>query len=338
MRILVIGCGSIGYRHMRLLQQMGIDVGGYDSNPNIRKQLTQNGMTVYANMDDAWDYDPDGVIIATPNHMHVESVEECLLQFKQRGYHTIKALLIEKPLARDVAAAQDLQRALDLDRYLEGLGQVPALVGYCLRFHSGLRRIKTLLENNTIGKVRHAFIHFGSYLPGWRPGTDYRQNYAALREQGGGILLDASHELDYALWLFGRPISVSCTMQNSGALEIETEDIADLIVTFESGAQANIHLDYLRQDYGRGCTIIGDDDTLELNVGPNSWGIAQKQANIYDGQASDRDDMYRAELVHFLQCINGDATPLVTIDDGEAVLRLVEAAKQSAAQGRVIML
>lgn len=333
MRILVVGCGSIGRRHIRLLREMGVDVRGFDINPDARKQMAQNGTTIYDNMADAWDYDPDGVIIATPNHVHVASVEESLLHCKQRGNRTMRAILIEKPLACDVAAATALRQALDMN----GCIQVAALVGYCLRFHPGLVRIKKLLEQGAIGTVRHSSIHLGSYLPGWRPGTDYRQNYAATHTQGGGVLLDASHELDYAQWLFGRPATVSCTMRNSRALEIETEDIADLIVGYASGVQANIHLDYLSHQYRRGCAIVGDKGTLEWYWKPPLTEIKFKGEYVMSCDVSP-DDMYRAELRHFLECIKGNEKPLVTAQDGLEVLRLVEAAKQSAKEGRVVSL
>jgi len=270
----------------------------------------------------------DGAIIATPNHLHYDAAREAIVDGR------MSAVMIEKPLAHDLNDAEHILLHADTE-------EVPLLVGYCLRFHPGLRRTKGIIDSGAIGTVRHASIHFGSYLPDWRPGIDYRTNYAASRKTGGGILMDASHELDYACWLFGQPVSVSCTMQNSGALQIETEDIADLVVRFESGVQASIHLDYLDQEAQRGCRIVGDTGSIDWNF--NAWVVkvskkAGKHTYEHQGQAQPfhPDDMYRAELRHFLACIRGEEKPLVTGEDGLRAVQIVEAARKASDTGRVV--
>lgn len=330
LKILVVGCGSIGRRHIRLLKEMGVDVGAYDVDKNTRndvmKDLTMNvyqgDIAVIASL--GW----DGAIIATPNHLHREPAEECL----QAGL----GVMIEKPMCHTAEEAG----ALELLHHV--YTQQPLLIGYCLRFHPGLRRAKELIDSGTIGKVRHASIHFGSYLPDWRPGTDYRTNYAASRETGGGILMDASHELDYACWLLGRPASVSCTMQNSGALQIETEDIADLVVRFESGVQASIHLDYLSREPRRECVIVCDKGTVtwDFRTGLRLYTGAPQVTPFGEWlgprEFVDPDDMYRAELSHFLACVRGEEKPLVTGEDGVRAVRIVESARKSSNTGRVV--
>lgn len=346
LKILVIGCGSIGRRHIRLLKEMGVRVAGIDT---VREQSLQVsvefGIVTYTDPDaskaiqyalthcyddDGEDSRWDGAIIATPNHLHADP--------------TIAALaagcgvLVEKPIATIPEAAHCMIAASEVNLESVKPEPKPLLVGYCLRYHPGLRRLKKLLDQGAIGTVRHASIHFGSYLPDWRPGFDYRQGYAARRETGGGILMDASHELDYACWLFGEPISVMAQVQNTGALEIETEDVADLVVRFESGVQANIHLDYLDEIYNRGIRIIGDNGTITWDFTEN---IVHHYSIHFNGHTQYRescvpDDLYRAELQHFLSCIRGEEQPLVTGADGIRALRLVEAARRSSEEGRVV--
>lgn len=314
LRILVIGCGSIGRRHIRLLQEMGVEVRGFDTNLEAcHRVMDELGILPYrGELDEVLKANFNGAIIATPNHLHREPAVTCI----RAGI----SVLVEKPIAHSIGDA--LWIANTARDYGEDW-RVKLLVGYSLRFHPVLHRIKEQIDSGAIGTVRHARLWFGSYLPSWRPGADYRTNYAASPETGGGILMDASHELDYACWLLGDPVEVSCTMQNSGALDIATEDIADVTLRFASGAQANIHLDYLNQQYDRGCVIVGDKGTL-------MWR--------FDAAEVSPDDMYRAELSHFLAALRGEEQPLVTAADGLRAVALVEAAKQAAQEGKVVRL
>lgn len=338
-RILVIGCGSIGRRHIRLLREMGVEVAGVDPDTTIDwvkepYAVTQHTNLSYALLRGPW----DGVIVATPPHLHCLPATQAL----KSGL----AVLLEKPLAATQEdAAVILATALVNVR--------PVFVGYNLRFHPGLRRVKELLESGAVGTPRCARIHFGSYLPDWRMGADYRQGYAAHRSTGGGVILDASHELDYACWLFGEPVAVSCVATNTGALEIETEDVADIVVTFASGMQAAIHLDYLNRRRERGCEIVGDAGSIVWNFDP----AITEQYNVSGGYAKHKevveiesrtkwapyclwepDDMYRAELRHFLACLRGEEQPLCTGEDGLRALRLALAARESAETGKAVRL
>ena len=128
---------------------------------------------------------------------------------------------------------------------------------------------------------------------------------------------------------------------NSGALVIETEDVADLLVTFESGAVANIHLDYLGRKPRRGCMVLGDKGALTWDINDH-WAHEPLDPVKYPGgwalREFDRDEMYRNELAHFLNVIEGRESPVCTISDGLMTLKVVEGAKESAQSGRMVVL
>ncbi len=324
MRILVVGCGSIGRRHIRLLREMGVSVAAHDTawqSPAQARAICADLGAAYE--EELWPVAAegliDGAIISTPPCSHIVAAQDVLNDGRL-------PLLIEKPLATHLDEAQQLLEYADSR-------SLPLLTGYSLRFHPGLRRLKQLLDDGAIGKPLHASIHCGSYLPDWRPGTDYRRGYAAKRETGGGVLLDCSHEIDLANWLFGAPTAVSCMTQHSGALEIDTEDAANLIVRYESGVHVNIHLDYLDRQYHRGCRIVGDAGTLE-------YAFPMDKPTPDDGEPHpiDNDDMYRAELANFLAVIRGEQQPVCTGEDGLRALKVALAAHESAESGRVVYL
>ena len=99
-----------------------------------------------------------------------------------------------------------------------------------------MRRLRELARAGAIGRVVSARLEFGSWLPDWRPSQDYRDGYAVRRASGGGIVLDAIHELDYARWLVGDVHSVACFADRLSSLELETEDVAAVLLRFAGGA------------------------------------------------------------------------------------------------------
>lgn len=113
-----------------------------------------------------------------------------------------------------------------------------------------------------IGKPLICRIHFSHWLPNMRPGTDYRNTYAAGKE-GGGIILDDVHDIDLALWLSGPAVKTNGFSHQSGLLELACEDVAQIVVTHETGCLSSIHMDFLRKDKSRGIEIIGEKGTLE---------------------------------------------------------------------------
>src|SRR5439155_21849771 len=137
----------------------------------------------------------------------------------------------------------------------------------------------------------------------------------AQRAMGGGIILDAIHELDYVRWLFGDPREVFCYADKVSTLEIDTEDTADLLLRFDYGLIANVHLDYLQPTYRRGCELLGRDGLI-------TWDYASQTGRVYgkdDGRPAvleepinaDRNDIYVEELGHVVACVERRPAPML---------------------------
>lgn len=322
MRFLVLGTGSIGQRHCRTLAALGQDVTAWDLDESrLCEVTTAAGVARATSLEAALAASPDAVLICTPPASHPELARRAL----EAGAH----LFVEKPIAdtsREIPAL--IQQAERRRRLL--------VVGFNLRFLPSLRRVKALLDEKRVGRVWAARAEFGSYLPDWRPGRDYRDNYAVDAGLGGGILLDAIHEFDYLGWLFGEASEVFCVADHVSDLAGDTEDLAESTVRYESGALAQVHLDYLQRSYRRNLQIIGEAGTIVwdypthcVTVYPSSG--APESESVNDG---DPGEMYREELRHFLRCIDGHESPLVDGHEALRSLRVVEAAKRSAAEGR----
>jgi predicted dehydrogenase len=327
MKALVVGGGSIGSRHLRNMKKLGIGQLGLVEPDAARGHAVaaETPVTVFSSLAEALDWAPDFAVVATPTHLHAAQT----LQIVRGGV----SVFVEKPLSHTAAGLAEI--AEEVRRR-----NLTSLVGCNMRFHPGPAKVKQLLDEQRLGKVLFAKIHAGSYLPDWRPGTDYRQNYAARAETGGGCILDCIHEIDLARWYLGGMKSVFCWAGHLSSLEIETEDVALLVCRHESGAMSEIHLDYVQRTYERGCQIVGA-------LGSIFWDFNGKEVRWYDAdskqwtnyaqpEAWETNQMYVDEMKHFLECLEQKRPTALPIPEAVALMQVVFAAKDSAAQGKMI--
>lgn len=323
MRCLVVGTGSIGQRHCRNLLALGHEVLAWDVDPaRLSDRAAIGRVTTVSSLEKGFRAGIDCALICTPPASHLE--------LALAAVHVGLDVFIEKPIAH---ASHGVQELLDEARRRERV----VMVGFNLRFLPGLGRVKELLDEKRVGEVLSVRAEFGSYLPDWRPGRDYRDNYAVHAALGGGILLDAIHELDYLGWLFGDAAEVSCTAEHRSRLAGDTEDVAEVTVRFDSGVLAQVHLDYLQRVYRRNLQVIGDGGVI-------LWDYVTHSVSVHgaDGQAvreeqpaeANPNQMYRAELEHFIACVAERRAPLIDGVGALRSLRIVEAAKRSTRERR----
>ena len=188
-----------------------------------------------------------------------------------------------------------------------------------MRFHPGPARVKQLIDDGQLGKILFARIHTGSYLPEWRPGSDYRSNYAAKTATGGGCLLDCIHEIDLARWYLGEIASVFCCVGHLSSLEIETEDVASLICRHANGAISEIHLDYVQRTYERGCQIVGEQGSAfwDFNGKEVRWfnALSKEWKTYLQPETWEINQMYLDEMRHFLDCVSSHRETMLPIPD-----------------------
>jgi predicted dehydrogenase len=200
------------------------------------------------------------------------------------------------------------------------------MAGFNLRFEPGLAYIRQRLDP---ASVAFAQVEFGSYLPGWRPGTDYTKGYSSNRSMGGGIILDDVHEIDYACWLFGYPESVLSTAGTFGNLTIDVEDTADLQLHYPDKI-VTIHSDYLQRRYTRRCKIcFRDGYSTEWVFGDHVTEFTERGEDTFSYR--DRfstNDMYLEEMRHFLACVDSGTTPESSLAHAARILDIALAAKR----------
>ncbi len=326
-RFLIIGCGSIGKRHLGNLLAAGVgEVTAFDVRADRALEVrSQFGVEVFTDLDSALKRRPHVALITAPTSLHVPLAE----QSAEHGCH----LLIEKPLSH---SRDGVDRLLDLVRRKD----LATLVGCNLRFHPGLVAVKRLLEQGVVGRVVAARVEVGQYLPDWHPHEDYRQGYSARSDLGGGIILDAIHEIDYVRWLLGPVRSVACFADQLSHLEIQTEDTAALVLRFAEGTIGEVHLDYVQRAYSRTCHVIGDEGTVRWDYCAGEVRVYRAASKAWETVANpggwQPNQMYVDELAHFVRCLDREERPTLDIFDAARVLDVALAAKESSMTGRVI--
>jgi predicted dehydrogenase len=322
-RALVVGFGAIGRRHLRNLRAMepsaSITVLRRPGSPAAAAGADR----VVHDLGEALDGRPEIAVVASPAPTHVPIARA----LAERGVHT----LVEKPLSHTVNGVADL---------IEQVGRTSLvfMVGYCLRFHEPLRALQSAIADGRIGRLLFLEASVGQYLPDWRPGVDHRQTASARRETGGGVLLELSHELDYARWLGGELEEVSAQAARMGDLDLDVEDWAAVTLRFASGARGCVHLDMLDRAARRGCRVMGTTGTVVWEA-PQTVRLFEAASGRWtDLPLASPADMYEAELRHFLACVREGRPPEVTLEDGQRALALALAAGRSAREGRTVRL
>jgi len=325
--VLVTGAGSIGRRHMANLRKLGVQkLAAADPDASrLRPVVEELGVESFPDLEAALAaFNPNVVFVCTPPVFHVQNALQALQHDAD--------VFIEKPLAHSVDGVSELKTEAGRR------GRV-VYVGYNLRFHPAIQRLKSLVEDGVVGRIQWARAEVGQYLPDWRPWQDYRQSYTARRELGGGIILDASHEIDYLLWLLGPPRELTSMAGRVSGLEVDVEDCATILMRLRSGAQADVHMDFVQRSPSRSCVLAGDLGTLQWDSTENEVRVARPGCDVermtYGYEVN---QMYLAEVECFFSCVQTRQASNTSLVEAEMTLKVALAALISAAERRWVSL
>lgn len=297
LHFLVIGQGSIGQRHSRLLAENGavdcVSAEAPDAYRSIREAL---GAHVYSH-----------AVIANPTSRHYNSVEELA------GAGFSGHLLVEKPLCANLAQAARIQARSDIF--------ASVVVGYNLRFSPALIGLRAAMVGSTVIEAR---LSVGQSLLDWRPGSDYRMSSSARILSGGGVLRDLSHELDLALLLFGPWKRVVALGGNYDRLGIETDEAWSIILEMQNGPVVSISMNYFDRPPQRSITLTTTRDTLAADL---IAGTVSRNGGLETFPAA-RDETYKALHHDFIN----RREMACSLSDGIEVVRLIHAIERSVGE------
>lgn len=296
MKVLLIGYGSIGKRHHEVLLSLenitSIDI--------VSKQVLKNQNSFFM-MEDIKDLNIyDYFIIASETVKHYEQLKYICSKVNN------KKILVEKPLYDKT--------------YKDFTCKNKIFIAYNLRFHPILQKLKVLLENE---KVYYANIIAGQYLPTWRPEQDYTKSYSADLTQGGGVLRDLSHELDYIHWLFGEISIIKAINSKISDLEINSDDIFTALCKNKTGTLINLSLDYISKVPFRNILIHTQEKTITANLVLNTLEIYNRQGEKSIIELPHIDRNYTYMNMHNA-IINNKTSSVTSFSEGRSIVNHIE--------------
>ncbi|MBI5034757.1 MAG: Gfo/Idh/MocA family oxidoreductase [Chloroflexi bacterium] len=292
--VLIVGCGSIGKRHARVLTQLGVsDLRACDPIAEQREALKAQGanVKVYESIEAGLRDKPDAVFICTPPWMHVPQAMQAI----SAGAHVFS----EKPLSDSLDGVAELE-ALARDENKK------VMVGLCFRYHAGLVKAKRFVDEGRVGRVVSVRALMGEHLPDVRP--DYRTLFSAQKTGA----FDLMHDIDLAIWFAKQAVkrthSVFGTFSDIG---ITAPDVVELLMEFEDRCVATVHLDFFQRPRRRQIEIIGTQGVVMVEFAKwegctVSLFESAKGEWVSEEMITERDDMFRAEDREFLQAIGED--------------------------------
>lgn len=343
MKILIVGLGSIGQRHLRNIHTL-LGNKSQISAYRTRKESTvlTDSMSIEegARLDKKYEYSsfdtlkdaladsPEIVFICNPTSLHMPVA----LAAAEQGCH----LFIEKPLSHNLKGIKSLISLVEEKNLV-------AYVGFQLRFHPCFHQLKKSLIVKNIGGILSVHLESGEYLPGWHKWEDYRQTYAARKNLGGGVILTQMHEIDYALALFGLPESVYALGGHFSSLDLDVEDVVDVLMEFpykERKLPAFFHLDYLQRPPTRKCRVIGEKGTITMDLISRNVLLRDNNGNEerFEYKGFQRNQLYLDEMKHFFACIRGEEKPLNDIHTAFKGMKVAMAVKESMEKRKKVIL
>lgn len=327
MKIVVLGNGSIGRRHLRglnaLSDELGIDqLGAFDPNPERVAQAFSEVPAIqsFVSMEAAVN-DADVVFFCMPTSLHMPCYDEV------KNYGNFNAFF-EKPLSHTIAGCEDMLE--EQMRRNKGVA-----VGYMLHYHPVLTRVKEILQSGSLGRILSVRAEAGFYLPNWHPWESYKDFYMSRKSGGGGALLDISHEINYLQWLFGEISDVQGVVATTSDLELTSDDLAVAICRFRNGLVGQIQLDLLQFEESRHCKIIGTKGVLEFDLIANqikrnsvddySWGVEKVAVNF--------DEIYLTEYRNVIQYFRNREGYVVSGEDAFDTMQVIEGIRRSNSYG-----
>lgn len=287
MKVCFIGLGSIGTRHCENLaaicaeENIELTIHALRSTQKpLKESLRQLDICLLRSVEEM-DKGYDAIFITNPTSLHYQT----LAQIGDRS----RCFFIEKPVFEQ--PDEDIS-ALPLPR------DAICYVAAPLRYTRVLQEAKRYVDSHRIFCARAIS---SSYLPDWRPGTDYRNTYSAHKEMGGGVSIDLIHEWDYLSMLFGFPQRVFNVIGKYSELELDSDDLAIYIASYLDKA-VELHLDYFGKETRRSLELFTAEGTAIFDIANACIRNTDGSTVYFEERPNDK---YIAEMRYFLSLVSG---------------------------------
>lgn len=327
-KILVIGCGSIGQRHIRALLSNGEkNIAAYRTKKGQIKNLPKdinNFVKQFCKEDEAFNWKPTHVIISNPTSLHFIFLKKSIIRKLN--------ILVEKPLANNFLDIMNSEIPIS------ELIKINGIVGYNLRFHTLIKKVRNIITSYQYGNAIKANLSVGHYLPFWHPYEDYRKSYAAIKSLGGGTLRNLSHEIDLVQYFFGNVEKLFAKVKKLSNLEIDVDDTVNIIMESEYCKCISVQMNCLYPLPIRKGEIFFERGLLEYNYFTGKIFFTdydKKQKNQIFSTRESYERQYIIQMKHFLE---GNSKIACTIKEGINVIKIIDNCERSSKEGKEVCL
>jgi CMP-N,N'-diacetyllegionaminic acid synthase len=245
--------------------------------------------------------DYDYYLIASETNKHFEQLT--WLNTKVKG----KKIFCEKPLFEKFYPLKDINNEV--------------FIGYVLRFHPLIQKLKSLVRGSNVLNMN---VACGSYLPNWRANIDYKDSYSAKKEEGGGVLLDLSHELDYANWIIGELVNIKSFQTKVSNLDIDSDDLVSLVAKTKEGGVVNLSIDYFSKLAHRKILLNTNIFTIELDLIANKLvqTFISGEKQVHQIASLERNHLF--ENMHQEILFSEEKIHVATLDEGLTLMHQIQ--------------
>ena len=320
-KVLVIGAGSIGERHLRCFQATRrCELSFVEIHEALRLKIAaEYGVRGFSNLTTALAEGPTAGVIATPAHLHVEMAT----RLAEAGIH----VLIEKPLSTSTEGIERLQQVVRERRVIAG-------VAYVYRSHPVLADMRQTIVSGKFGRVVEIVAVSGQHFPTYRPA--YREIYYRDRATGGGAIQDAlTHILNAGEWLVGPMTKLVADAALQVLDGVEVEDTVHLLARHES-VLGSYSLNQHQAPNETTITVICERGTARFEAHENRWRwMTGPGGEWQEGKCQPlaRDELFTIQAHQFLDAVEGRSPPCCSLEEGLQTLQVNLAALKSLETG-----
>jgi len=350
-KVLVIGLGSIGKRHIiNLLVHTNVKIIVCTKRKNIKLKKIGKSKKLSVLKSDRVGIPSNKIEIPHGKDVKIfNSLDRCLDEKPNIGFITNETSYHVPTITKLIDAGLDLFIEKPISDSMKGLKKISKIVkekklitqiGCNFRFHPCIKKMKQLVQNKSIGKIISVQLENGSYLPDYHPWEDYQYSYTAQKKLGGGIIVSEIHDLDYLYWIFGDIKEVFSISGKFSDLKTDTEDLASITLRFNNNIIGHMHLDWFQRPSFRSCKIKGtngvifwdsDSNKVKLyNTKKNRWNLVLNAKNYQ------KNSMYVDEIKHFLKCVQKRENTINGIEEGIRTLQISLAIKKASKLKKVV--
>jgi predicted dehydrogenase len=343
-RVLFLGLGGVGQRHLRNLRSIDPDAEvaavrhvnrRFEIGPDLSADpqvdiVAKYGVALFPSTNDAVDrFRPDCAVIASPTSAHAEQ----LLPLLRAGIPT----LLEKPATSTEAELDDIRDA-------SAQYGTTVMLGYMLRFHPTMAELERAVRERMLGAINSATFTANSYLPAWHPYEGVSDFYAGRSDLGGGVILTESHIVDLMHHLLGAPKRVWSVGGKVSTQNIDVEDSVTSLFEYAVDGRTigvTVQQSFVQRPIRFAASIACERGRIEWNLLEGCVWLDDAEHGrrvLCHSPGFDRNRMFIDEMMHFLDCVRGHRQPLTALGAVLTGERTLHRMRRSLADGSAVSL